>query len=61
MDDLEKTARRYQKQRAATAATYAELVPLIREARKSQTLRAIAAVTGLSFARIYQIEKEDNA
>jgi len=34
-------------------------VPLIRAARQSGlTLRAIAEITGLSYARIYQIEKE---
>lgn len=59
MDDLERTARRYQRQRSAAAATYVDLVRLIREARHSgKTLRAIADLTGLSFARIHQIERE---
>jgi hypothetical protein len=59
MDDLTRTSRVYQRRRAATAETYAALVPLIRQARTSgMTLRAIANVTGLSFARIYQIEKD---
>ena len=59
MDELQKAARRYQRQRQATAASYAVLVPLIREARaRGLTLRTIAAMTGLSFARIHQIEKE---
>ena len=58
MDKLQETGRRYQRRRRAMETTYGELVPLIREARKTQTLRAIAQQTGLSFARIYQIEKE---
>jgi hypothetical protein len=61
MDELQKTARRYQRQRQAVAATYAALVPMIRDARsRGLTLRAIAGMTGLSFARIHQIEKEDH-
>ncbi len=58
MTDLERVAKRYQRQRAAAAATYDELVPLIRAERAGgKTLRAIAETTGLSFARIHQIEK----
>lgn len=58
MDDLERTARLYQRRRSATEEAYADLLPLIHEARRSgATLRAIAAKTGLSFARIYQIVK----
>ncbi len=56
--DLKTTGRRYQRRRLAAETTYAELVPLILEARKTQTLRAIAEQTGLSFARIHQIERE---
>lgn len=59
MDALVRTARRYQRQRKAAAETYIELVPLIRQARAGgATLRTLAAMTGLSFARIHQIEKE---
>ncbi len=58
MNKLQETGRRYQRRRLAVEQTYAELVPLIREARKTMSLRAIAAQTGLSFARIHQIEKE---
>jgi len=59
MDDLQRTARRHQRLRRDLAVTHAELVPLIRAARQSgMTLRAIAEITGLSWARIYQIEKE---
>ena len=58
MNDTERLARRYQRQRRAADETYAELVPLILEARKTRSLRAIAAETGLSYARIHQIEKE---
>ena len=59
MDDLQRTARRHQRLRRVLAVTHAELVPLIRAARQSgRTLRAIAEITGLSWARIYQIEKE---
>jgi hypothetical protein len=58
MEKLQTVGRRYQRRRRALEATYAELVPLIREARRTQTLRAIASLTGLSFARIHQIEKE---
>ena len=40
-------------------ATRSARVTLIRAARQSgMTLRAIAEITGLSWARIYQIEKE---
>jgi hypothetical protein len=58
MTETKRLARRYQRQRRALETTYAELVPAILEARKTQTLRAIAAETGLSFARIHQIERE---
>lgn len=58
MDQTTRVARRYQRQRRALDATYAELVPLILEARKMYTLRAVAAMTGLSFGRIHQIEQE---
>lgn len=56
---LAKVARRYARQRRAAQATQTDLVPLILEARNSGlTLRDIAAQTGLSYARIHQIEKE---
>jgi DNA-directed RNA polymerase sigma subunit (sigma70/sigma32) len=59
MEQMQRAARRYQRQRIQLEATYAELVPMIVEARQSgRTLRAIAQVTGLSFGRIHQIEKE---
>lgn len=59
MTELEIAARRYQRQRAAADRSYAALVPLILEARSSgMSLRAVAAVTGLSWGRIHQIEKE---
>ena len=59
MDELVRVSRRYQRQRTAAHDTYVALVPLILGARKSgMTLRAIADATGLTFARIYQIEKE---
>jgi hypothetical protein len=59
MDDLTRVARRYQRERVTAASTYVQLVGLILAARRSgMTLRAIADVTGLSFARIHQIEKE---
>lgn len=58
MDDLARVARRYQRQRTAASDTYHDLVPLILAARKSgMTLRAIADATGLTFARIHQIER----
>ena len=58
MDDLARTAKRYQRVRSQTADAYHDLVPLILAARKSgMTLRAIADATGLTFARIHQIEK----
>lgn len=56
---LAKVARRYARQRRAADATKAELVPLILAARHSGlTLRDVAAQTGLSYARIHQIEQE---
>jgi hypothetical protein len=59
MDDLARTAKRYQRERVTVGNTYVQLVGLILAARRSgMTLRAIADVTGLSFARIHQIEKE---
>lgn len=59
MTPLEEAGRRYRRQRRAIEATHAELVPLILEARRAgMTLRAIAEATGLSFARIHQIEQE---
>ena len=58
MDELRRVGQRHQRQRRAVEATYRELVPLILEARHSGlSLRAIATETGLSFARIHQIEK----
>ena len=56
--ELIQVGRRYQRQRRALEASHAALVPLILEARQTMTLRAIAEATGLSFARIHQIEKE---
>jgi hypothetical protein len=58
MDKLQEAGRRYQRRRQAVDVSYAELVPLILEARETQTLRAIATKTGLSWARIHQIVKE---
>jgi len=59
MTDLERVGRLYQKRRRDLDATKSELAPLIREARKDgMTLRRIASLTGLSYARVYQIEKE---
>ena len=58
MTPLQTVARRYQHQRRAVAVTHSRLVPLILEARQTMSLRAIAEMTGLSFARIHQIEQE---
>ena len=59
--DLLTMAQRYQRRKRAAADSYAALVPVILAARKSgATLRAVADLTGLSFARIYQIEKAAN-
>ena len=56
--DLLSMAQQYQRRKRAAADAYAALVPVILAARKSgATLRAVADLTGLSFARIYQIEK----
>jgi transcriptional regulator with XRE-family HTH domain len=58
MDELTRTGRRYQRRRRLLEETHDELVVQILEARKTLTLRAIADRTGLSFARIHQIEKD---
>lgn len=57
--ELVRVGRRYQRRRRALEMTHAELVPLIRAARREGlTLRRIGELTGLSYARVYQIEKE---
>lgn len=59
-DKLQEVGRRHKRQRAALEATAAELAPLIRAARRQSdppTLRQLATLTGLSYARIHQIEK----
>jgi molybdate-binding protein len=59
MTELEKVGRRYARQRAAVELTHRELVEQILAARAAGvTLRDVAAKSGLSFARIHQIEKE---
>jgi hypothetical protein len=57
MTELERVGQRYQRRRQILTRTHAQLVPLILEARRQGlSLRQIADVTGLSFARIYQID-----
>lgn len=57
--DLRTMAQRYQRQKRTTGEMYVALVPMILAARKDgMTLRAVADATGLSFARIYQIEQK---
>jgi DNA-directed RNA polymerase specialized sigma subunit len=56
--ELERIARRYQKQQQALELTRTAMGFAILDARaQGMTLRAIAETTGLSFARVSQIEK----
>lgn len=61
MDDhtLRRLGQRHQRRISAVNESRAELGSAILEARRSgMTLRKIADLTGLSFARVHQIEQE---
>jgi DNA-directed RNA polymerase sigma subunit (sigma70/sigma32) len=61
VDELDAIAARFRRRRALLAESTTELEAWIRRARRAPdppTLRAIAAKTGLSYARIHQIEKD---
>lgn len=59
MNEVRRIGRRFQRQKKALEATHEELAGAIVEARRGgATLRAIAAATGLSYARIFQLTKE---
>lgn len=56
---LAESSRRYWRRRGALRDATIELQADVRAARAAgMTLRAIAAATGLSFARIHQLTKE---
>ncbi len=59
MDDLRTVGRRVKRRRAALDADVELLHRLVREARaEGRSLRQIAAESGLSFGRIFQVTKE---
>ena len=55
---LRRAMRRYHARQAGVEEAYDNVRSTVLEARQTMTLRQIAKATGLTFARVHQIEKE---